>query len=84
MVLARVRAAPEMRIPRSVTFLGEASYAIYLIHLPIMGGLWRLGFGFSALVLGGVTAGIAYHLWVERPLLKASRSTPNRLRPELV
>jgi peptidoglycan/LPS O-acetylase OafA/YrhL len=46
--------------------LGDASYAIYLVHLPVLGGLWRLGVGFGWMVVGGVVAGLAYHALYQR------------------
>jgi peptidoglycan/LPS O-acetylase OafA/YrhL len=73
MLLARLNLAPDVAISRPLVFLGEASYSIYLVHLPVMGGLWRCGVGFGPLIIGGVVCGIAYHLLVERPLLTMLR-----------
>lgn len=64
-----------IRTPKILGFLGDASYSIYLVHaLPLLllvqimaGSSWHALF----LVIGfaGLSAGIAYHLLVERPLL---------------
>lgn len=69
MFLAKLKVAPEWRMPQTLMFLGEASYSIYLIHLPLMGIMWRAGAGFEMLVLGGVIAGVLYHMAIEKPLL---------------
>lgn len=74
-------AAGAIRAPRSLVFLGDASYAIYLAHLPAFGFFavvaTRLGapWGLSPLAMlcitcaVGVAAGAAAHVFVERPLL---------------
>lgn len=62
--------------PRILVFLGDASYSIYLVHaLPLLfllnlmtGNSWYV----ILLAIGGagLAAGVAYHLLVERPLLR--------------
>ncbi len=69
-----------LRVPRSLIFLGEASYAIYLIHLPVISALGRVVVHFrdqvpaAVLVLGvamlALAIGVAYHIWGERPLMR--------------
>jgi len=73
------------RIPRlpSLALLGDATYAIYLIH-PIVLTMFRVGarqlhlpveqLGFGAplvviMTLASVAAGLLTHLWIERPLM---------------
>ncbi len=61
--------------------LGDASYAIYLIHDPVLAmlgkifaaaGLLQLPAQLSFIVFVGcaTAAGVALHLWIERPLLR--------------
>ncbi len=84
---ARIRSdgvAPTL--PRGLVFLGDASYAIYLLHGPVLSATCKL-----AVVLGwdrqlGVNAvgwlaftaclvvGSGFHQWVEKPLLRWLRS----------
>lgn len=59
---------------RPVTFLGDASYSIYLAHLMIFFlGHWLMPFlmneGALGLAVEGLAAGIALHLAVERPIV---------------
>ncbi len=68
-------------LPRSRAFaaLGDASYAIYLIHLPasaIVAHTLGVGDGWifvPAAVLMSIAMGLAFHAWVERPLLSWTR-----------
>lgn len=71
--------AGSIRAPRFLSFLGDASYSIYLVHaLPLL-VLIRVMTGsswypiFIVISFAGLAAGIAYHLLVERPLLSWSR-----------
>jgi len=75
-----------LRLPRWLLFLGEASYSIYLVHFPVVSALCRVaarlrGAGLDPLLLAAVAvlaaaAGIAFHLWVERPLLGLFQQRP--------
>ena len=68
-------------VPRWMSFLGDASYAIYLIHDPVVSAAAHMGFRLDArlhwpimiwmmIFVGlGAMAGCALHVWVERPLL---------------
>jgi peptidoglycan/LPS O-acetylase OafA/YrhL len=65
--------------------LGNASYAIYLVHYPVislaakvynwagMGGTTPRPVIFATLVLSAVAAGVAFHLVVEKPILRFLR-----------
>lgn len=67
--------------PRWLTFLGEASYAIYLAHAPIVYAAAAAAFAFApglkaapavlfALVtLVSLGGGVLFHVWIEKPLL---------------
>lgn len=75
-------------VPRQSIFLGDASYAIYLVHLPVMNLaavlLARLGIQhavpplvmFAALSALAVAAGAALHVTIERPLQTWLRRRP--------
>jgi peptidoglycan/LPS O-acetylase OafA/YrhL len=68
-----------MRIPRVAVLFGGASYAIYLVHVPINSVVQRLivplpaslrawGFGHFLVIGAGVVAGVILHLALERPV----------------
>lgn len=67
------------RLERAESFMGDASYSIYLTHVLVIRALGRLfesgmvaapGYAVVVLtVLVSLAAGVAVHLWVERPLL---------------
>ncbi len=65
----------QIRVPAILLCMGDASYAIYLIHaLPLLvltKYLTGLGWEtiFPIVALAGLAAGYAYHITVERPLL---------------
>jgi peptidoglycan/LPS O-acetylase OafA/YrhL len=93
-VVAMVRAerAGQIRVPAALTFLGAASYSIYLVHNPV-GALaarlfdnWLVTFAFAS--CAGTAVGIAYHLAFEKPLLRllsqkrgSARSAPPLAQP---
>ena len=78
---AELERSGRLRVPRWMSFLGDASYAIYLIHDPVVSAAAHVGFRLDARVhwpiavwmaifVGlGTVAGCALHVWVERPLL---------------
>ena len=80
--LAALDAAGRLRTPRWMAFLGDASYSIYLAHAPAMAFaamlLVRAGLAASlpvAVLVAltgavGIGAGVACHLFAERPLLR--------------
>ena len=70
--------AGKLAVPRSLIFLGAASYAIYLTHSLAISAVGRLLSGmplaiFLASLLAGTAIGIAYYLLIERPLLLTAR-----------
>jgi peptidoglycan/LPS O-acetylase OafA/YrhL len=75
------------RVLQQFALLGNASYAIYIVHFFIVSAIATLvqtsqsvhdllgGYGFSfAALVGGVGAGFAAHVYVEKPLLRITRS----------
>lgn len=75
LALARNGAASVLSLPFFV-LLGEASYALYLIHAPVGAAFQRLGFdlaasGFFPYLVFVVAASVALHLYFERPLRRA-------------
>jgi peptidoglycan/LPS O-acetylase OafA/YrhL len=76
-----IEESQRLNLPRWCGFLGEASYSIYLVHLPIIrmfGRLcfrldvhlhWPILFWILLLLSIGTGAGCLFHIFVERPLL---------------
>jgi len=68
-------------VPRFAQLAGDASYSIYLVHLPALSALAKLlsrpgirehlplAVAYALLPALAVGAGILLHLWVEKPLL---------------
>jgi peptidoglycan/LPS O-acetylase OafA/YrhL len=77
--VVRLEASGRLTVSSPFLLFGNASYAIYLIHLPILSVLVRLGRGLDPvllLFLGvalSAAAGIAYHKLFELPVLNAVR-----------
>ncbi|HWK48159.1 MAG TPA: acyltransferase [Stellaceae bacterium] len=71
-----------LRVPAALVLLGEASYALYLVHLPVLVLLAKLstrlpgrdaiplGVSYAVFVVTTVLIGVMFHLVVERPLLR--------------
>ncbi|WP_197412515.1 acyltransferase [Novosphingobium sp. Fuku2-ISO-50] len=69
-------------VPPALTALGDASYSIYLVHLVVVSALTKVAVVIArhvplpgvvwwlAIVAAGVIAGIAFHVAVEKPLLR--------------
>ena len=74
---------------RAGLLLGDASYALYLIHAPAMGVVLKLAVAAGLTGLAGaslawgtalvvcIAAAIVVHRWIEEPLVTASRKLPN-------
>lgn len=92
--MTKHEAAGRVRSPDLLTLVGDASYSIYLLHLPIQGVLLKVFFklnlpGFLGSVgtyllglLLTVVIGVLAYLFVEKPLLGLLRRPSNRPRPE--
>jgi exopolysaccharide production protein ExoZ len=71
---------------RAALVLGDASYAIYILHLPATALVAHtLGYGrpwlfLAAAMLASIAAGLAGRAWVEKPLLARLRAAPARRR----
>ncbi len=75
---------------RLFALLGDASYALYLIHFPLIAVLCKLAvaaglrgssgvaISFVSIFVACIAASVLFHLWIERPLLRAlsPRSAP--------
>lgn len=66
-------------IPPALVFLGDASYALYLVHNPVCALAARVAFDWISSMLLCVAAslavGVAYHLAVEKRLLRLAGRT---------
>lgn len=79
---ADLERARGLHVPRILTFLGEASYSIYLIHFSAVSVATKVvvelhnrmhlpeTFMFIITAASGLTAGIAFHLLAERPVTR--------------
>ena len=78
----------KIRWPRAIVVLGDASYSIYLVHIPVlytvaprvMGKLSRLGFpsvategGLIGAMIACVGAGLLCHVVLEKPLTRLAK-----------
>lgn len=82
--LVQLESAGRLRLWKMFTVLGDASYSIYLTHLPLLSALAkisiRLGLRegappklmFVATAITATSIGVAIHLVVEKPLLQLS------------
>lgn len=87
---ASLERAGGLSVPRSLSFLGEASYAIYLAHAPVVYAATAGALAmapqlrqapvllFVLVTAAALAAGVAFHLWLERPLLDRLPHTPPR------
>lgn len=81
--LVRAEQAGRLPLPASLRFLGDASYSIYLVHpvtLLLLVPFWPEAgptMYFFVAAATGLATGIAYHLLVERPLLRLMPKQPS-------
>jgi peptidoglycan/LPS O-acetylase OafA/YrhL len=90
--LVELERSSRLLASRTLCFLGDASYAIYLVHCMILSlgvklfvdsglaGALPPAVSFSALALAAVAAGVLFHFAVERPLTGALRRRFQRSR----
>jgi exopolysaccharide production protein ExoZ len=81
---ACIERSKRLRMPKFLVFLGEASYAIYLIHYPAIYVFSAIGshmanfvpnwFIYFFVATASLFAGLGFHLAVERPILDFLRS----------
>lgn len=88
--LADLERRGRLRVPASLCLVGDASYSLYLIHLPLLSVLAKLMVAaglrgvvppivsYVLLVTVVVLAGVAFHLIVERPLLRRLKARGRR------
>jgi peptidoglycan/LPS O-acetylase OafA/YrhL len=74
-----------IKVPAFLNFIGNASYTIYLAHIPILGVLMKIALGsglyaavgarvtYVVVLAGTIAAGCAAYALVERPLLSLFR-----------
>jgi exopolysaccharide production protein ExoZ len=55
-------------------FLGDTSYSLYLVHLPVILALGYLSTNLAGAVLACVLAGGVFHIMAERPGIKIARA----------
>lgn len=79
--LVRFERRRDLRLPAPLLELGNASFAIFLVHWPLVAMAGRLlaptgiawPLSISLLLVASVLAGAAYHLAFERPVLRLLR-----------
>lgn len=95
LIVVTALAGGRWRVPRWAVFLGDASYMIYLVHLPAMNvpavPLAKLGLArevpifvlFAVLTGFAVVAGCALHVLIEKPLLRRLSGRPARRKGDV-
>ena len=83
--IVRAELAGRFSTARSLILLGDASYAIYLVHNPLIALLARVApphwaIAFIWLSIAGTAAGLAYHLLFERHAIAFLRVRAARVR----
>lgn len=83
--LSQIDRSTSVKVPPALALLGSASYAIYLVHAPAMTfsckALMVAGryvplspwLAFGILMAIGVSTGIAFHFFIEMPLVRCAR-----------
>jgi len=83
---ANLERSRTLHVPRAVVFLGEASYSIYLVHLPVISAASKLvkkldgkapdALLFVATAVIALDAGIIFHIAIEKPLVGLMQGLP--------
>lgn len=82
--LVRAERAGLVKVGGTLVLLGEASYAIYLVHYPLVSGIARLAtahgsaLSYLLIVVAAIAVGIAYHKLYELPALGFIRRLTRR------
>ncbi|SEM17939.1 Peptidoglycan/LPS O-acetylase OafA/YrhL, contains acyltransferase and SGNH-hydrolase domains [Pseudoxanthomonas sp. GM95] len=89
--LVRLEDAGAFGVPRALVRLGNASYAIYLLHMPLMSAVARISARVPLLhhwaanvllsLVAAIAAGVAYHRLFENPALAWVRRRLKRWWP---
>lgn len=89
--LVRMEWRGQLKVPAMLVVLGNASYALYLLHMPLMSAVARISARVPMLhhwaaniltsLIAAVVAGLAYHLLYEKPTLALVRRTLKRWWP---
>jgi peptidoglycan/LPS O-acetylase OafA/YrhL len=90
MIVAGAVLGKQVRVPRTLLLLGDASYALYLVHpfamrpagllwqrLHLSGPIAAAGYAGAALLLA-IAGAICVHLWFERPVSAGLRALLSR------
>jgi peptidoglycan/LPS O-acetylase OafA/YrhL len=80
------------KAPRSLSFLADISYSLYLFHKPVgslaMYFLYRQGFSFGWCFLGATSSSILAarfsYVLVERPFIRWAREMTMQVRPQIL
>jgi exopolysaccharide production protein ExoZ len=84
-----------LRVPGTLTFLGEASYSIYLVHFPALSAATKVTLSLNKLLRApdsivfitaasaALGAGVLFHLAVEKPLM-LQLTKPRKVRERSV
>lgn len=79
--IVRLEELGNVRVPSPLVFVGDASYAIYLINFPVISAAAKVGMAFRQVPGGEIIAwifamvlalvvGCLFHLFVEKPILR--------------
>lgn len=89
--LVRMEWRGQLKVPAALILLGNASYALYLLHMPLMSAVARVSARVPMLhswaanvvasLIAAIVAGLAYHLVYEKPALALVRRVLKRLLP---
>lgn len=84
---------PAVSLPRGLVFLGDASYALYLLHGPVLSAACKLAVALGLVkswgpdvagwlaVVACVVVACGFHQWIEKPLLRWLRHRRPGMKP---